>query len=69
MFRSYQIILRELSWLVVKLHTAAYFYTIQKCFYLVCRSICFCIPDSHLHRVHETATYRCDDTRYCVMQF
>ena len=36
---------------------------------LVCRSICSCIPDGHLHRVHETATYRCDDNRGCVIQF
>ena len=36
---------------------------------LVCRRICSCIPDSHLHTEHETATYRCDDTRGCVMQF
>ena len=36
---------------------------------LVCRSICSCIPDGHLHRIHETATYSFDDTRSCVMQF
>jgi len=36
---------------------------------LVCRSICSCIPDGHVHWVHETATCSCDDTRGCVLQF
>ena len=28
-----------------------------------------CITQPSLAQVHETATYRCDDTRGCVMQF
>jgi len=31
--------------------------------------VCCTKPASFVHPVHETATYRCDDTRGCVMQF
>jgi len=72
MFRAHVLIIRR-----SKLHYTAsgiitpiggrLVYCVDDC--LVCRSICSCIPDRHLHTVHETATYRCDDNRSCVMQF
>jgi len=33
------------------------------------QNFCFTIRPSREHYVHETATYRCDDTGGCVMQF